>query len=185
MHTLNTHEVICIQTSKSSHPVNGCPSLCKSHCQKGNIALGFSAISVYSMAIPYYNKTRAACGMGFIVVRNACSKVHAYTEAEITSLIPQAPSSFPSFAVHTASDRKLGRNLGTSTQCESESFLPMAMIDLRANFLKQVHAFHMLLLALSPGSLLKNGGRREPGNIWGKSYRLLPPCSGGTNQIAE
>ena len=87
MRTLNTHEVICIQTSKSRHPVNGCPSLCKSHWQKGNVALGFSAISVYSMAIPYYNKTRAACGMGFIVVRNACSKVHAYTEAEITSLM--------------------------------------------------------------------------------------------------
>ena len=61
----------------------------------------------------------------------------------------------------------------------------MAMIDLWANFFKQVHAFHMLLLALSSGSLLKNGGRREPGNIWGKSCRLLPPCSGSTNQIAE
>ena len=185
MHTLNTHEVICIQTSKSSHPVNGYPSLCKSHWQKGNTELGFSAISVYSMAIPYYNKTRAACSTVFIVVRNACSKVHAYTEAEITSHVPQAPSSFPSFAVHTASDGKLGRNLGTSTQCESESFLPMAMINLRANFLKQVHAFHMLLLALSSGSLLKNGGRREPGNIWGKSCPFPPPCSGGTNQIAE
>ena len=40
------------------------------------------------------------------------------------------------------------------------------------------------LLASFPGSLLKNGGRREPGNIHG-SCRLPPPCSGGTNQIAE
>ena len=40
-------------------------------------------------------------------------------------------------------------------------------------------------LASSPGSLLKNGGRREPGNIRGKSCRLPAPCSGGTNQIAE
>ena len=29
-----------------------------------------------------------------------------------------------------------------------------------------------LVLASSPGSLLKNGGRREPGNIRGKSCRL-------------
>ena len=76
--------------------------------KKGNVVLGFSATSVYSMAIPYYNKTRAACGTVFIVVRNACSKVHAYTDTEITSLVPQAPSSFPSFAVHTASNEKLG-----------------------------------------------------------------------------
>ena len=40
-------------------------------------------------------------------------------------------------------------------------------------------------LVTSPGSLLKNGGRREPGNIRRKSCRLLPPCSGSTNQIAE
>ena len=39
-------------------------------------------------------------------------------------------------------------------------------------------------LASSPGSLLKNGGRREPGNIRRKSCRLLAPCSGGINQIA-
>ena len=38
---------------------------------------------------------------------------------------------------------------------------------------------------VSLGSLLKNGGRREPGNIHGKNCRLPPPCSCGTNQIAE
>ena len=37
-------------------------------------------------------------------------------------------------------------------------------------------------LASSPGFLLKNGGRREPGNIRGKSCRLPPPWSGGTNR---
>ena len=40
-------------------------------------------------------------------------------------------------------------------------------------------------VASSPGSLLKSRGRREPGNIRGKSCRLPAPCSGGTNQIAE
>ena len=40
-------------------------------------------------------------------------------------------------------------------------------------------------LASSPGSLLKNGGRREPGNICRKSCQLPVPGSGGTNQIAE
>ena len=43
----------------------------------------------------------------------------------------------------------------------------------------------MFILASSPGSLLIIGGRREPGNIRRKSCRLLAPCSGGTNQIAE
>ena len=37
----------------------------------------------------------------------------------------------------------------------------------------------------SSGSLLKNRGMGEPGNIRGKSCRLLLPCCGGTNQIAE
>ena len=40
-------------------------------------------------------------------------------------------------------------------------------------------------LASSPGSLLKNGRRRKPGNIRGKICRLLAPWSGGTNQIIE
>ena len=31
----------------------------------------------------------------------------------------------------------------------------------------------------------QNEGRREPGNICRKSCRLLAPCCGGTNQIAE
>ena len=72
------------------------------------------------MDIPYYDKARAACG--------TCTQQSSYTESEITSLVPQALSSFPSFAVCTASDRKLGRSMGTSTQFEPESFLPMAMI---------------------------------------------------------
>ena len=40
-------------------------------------------------------------------------------------------------------------------------------------------------LASSPGSLLKNRGKREPGNIRGNSCRLPAPCSSSTNQIAE
>ena len=44
---------------------------------------------------------------------------------------------------------------------------------------------HGFTVASSPGSLLKNGGRREPGNIRGRSCQLLVPCCGCTNQIAE
>ena len=36
-------------------------------------------------------------------------------------------------------------------------------------------------LASFPGSLLKTGGRREPGNIHGKGCELPAPDSGGTN----
>ena len=36
-----------------------------------------------------------------------------------------------------------------------------------------------------PRLSLQNEGRREPGNILRKSCRLLAPCCGGTNQIAE
>ena len=50
----------------------------------------------------------------------------------------------------------------------------------------QANASLSILLASSPGSLLKNKGEeREPGNICGKSCWLPPPCSGGTNQIVE
>ena len=47
----------------------------------------------------------------------------------------------------------------------------------------QAHA--SWLLALFPGILLKNGGRREPGNICGKRCWLPAPGSGSTTQIAE
>ena len=40
-------------------------------------------------------------------------------------------------------------------------------------------------LASFPGSLIKNGERREPGKICGKSCQLSAHGSGGTNQIAE
>ena len=77
----------------------------------GNVALRFSGvISVYSMDIPYH----AACG--------TCAQLSSYAESEITSLVPQASPSFPSFPIRTASDGKLGRSMGTSTQCEPESF---------------------------------------------------------------
>ena len=47
----------------------------------------------------------------------------------------------------------------------------------------QAHA--SWLLALFPSILLKNGGRREPGNICGKRCWLPAPGSGSTTQIAE
>ena len=47
----------------------------------------------------------------------------------------------------------------------------------------QAHA--SWLLASFPGILLKNWGRREPGNICGKTCWLPAPGSGSTTQIAE
>ena len=73
--------------------------------KKGNVVLGFSVISVYLMAIPYCDKARAASGK--------CVELSSYVASEITSLVPHAPSSFPSFAVHSVSDGKLGGSLGT------------------------------------------------------------------------
>ena len=47
----------------------------------------------------------------------------------------------------------------------------------------QISPLALPWVALSPGSLLKNWGRREPGNIRGKSCRLPVPWSAGTNVI--
>ena len=60
--------------------------------------LGFSAISVYFMAIPYCDEARAAC--------STCVQLSLYVESEITNLIPQAPSISPLFIVRVASDGK-------------------------------------------------------------------------------
>ena len=62
---------------------------------KDNVALGFSAISVYSMPILLYrDEARAAYGR--------CEQLSSRAESKITSLVPQAPSRFPSFAVRSA-----------------------------------------------------------------------------------
>ena len=42
-----------------------------------------------------------------------------------------------------------------------------------------------MVASLVPRLSPQKQGRREPGNIRGESCRLPPPCSGGTNQIAE
>ena len=55
--------------------------------RKGNVALGFSAISVYSMIIPYHDKACAACGM--------CVQPSSHAESEIT--IASFPSPHPAF----------------------------------------------------------------------------------------
>ena len=55
------------------------------------------------MAISYCNKAHAACGTTKFI----------HTEFEIASLVTQTPSSFPSFAVHSASNGKLGGSLLT------------------------------------------------------------------------
>ena len=90
---MNTHEVVRIRTQKTA------AIIIQIRQQKGNITLRFSAILVYLLAIPL---RRSPCCLWH--VRTARS----YAESEITSLIPQVPSSFPSYVVCTASDRKLG-----------------------------------------------------------------------------
>ena len=77
------------------------------------------------MPVPYYDKARAAYG--------GCAQQSSYAESENAIVsFPRLPPSFPSFAVCTAIDGKLGGSLGStsaSTQCESESFLPIAIYD--------------------------------------------------------
>ena len=63
--------------------------------QKGSAVLGFSAV------------------MEPVLPAGPTAKFELYAESDITRLIPQAPSSFLSFAVHIASKRNLGRSLGT------------------------------------------------------------------------
>ena len=96
--TLNTREVVRTRTSF--------------HRQRGNVALGFSVISI---AIPYSDEPRAAHGR--------CAQLSSYAESEITSLVPQAPSSFPSFTVRSTMESWAGaceQDYSLGTQCESE-----------------------------------------------------------------
>ena len=94
----------CARTPSRAVSENGCPTSCRFHWQKGNVALGFSTISVYSMAIPYCDdaRGRAACGM-------SCWQLSLYTR-NLKSLV-SFPRPRPAFhrlqAVRTASIRKL------------------------------------------------------------------------------
>ena len=54
---------------------------------------------------PYCEEARTA--------RGRCAQLSSYAKSEITSLVPQAPSSFPSCLTCSASDGKLGGSLGT------------------------------------------------------------------------
>ena len=108
--TWNTHEVVLVSWVVLE---NSCLSSCKFHC---NVALRFSGISVYS------DEAHAVCGR--------CAQLSPHVESEITSLVPQAPSSFPSFAIRSASNEKnwaenWKQHYSFSTQSESESCLPM------------------------------------------------------------
>ena len=111
VHTLNTSEVVSWAVSK-----NDCRSSCsKFHWQKGNIALGFIAISVYLMAISYCDR-KLGRSLGARLLRplaacSWCAQLSLYAESEITSFVPQAPSSLTS-AIRSASDGKLGVSLG-------------------------------------------------------------------------
>ena len=63
----------------------------------------------------------------------------------------------------------------TCSSCPSSLSLITVVIQAHASW----------LLASFPGILLKNWGRREPGNICGKTCWLPAPGSGSTTQIAE
>lgn len=66
MCTLNTHEVVCLRTSKLSYLGLRLPIIVQFDGQKGNLALGFSPISVYLMVILYFNEAHATCAAKFI-----------------------------------------------------------------------------------------------------------------------
>ena len=108
------------------------------------------------MVIPYCYEACTACRM--------CTQLSSFAESEINGLVPQALSSFPSFAVHTVSDLKLGGYLGTrlliqylgtrlliqylgtrlliqySMSCKLKACLPVIMSSrLRANFILRGH----------------------------------------------
>ena len=61
------------------------------------------------------------------------AKLSSYAESEITSLVPQAPSSLPSFAVRSASDGKLGGSLLTR--------LLMALLNVNQNLLASIYIY--------------------------------------------
>ena len=58
------------------------------------------SIKSYCMAISYCDEAHAAHGRW--------AQLSSYTESELTSLIPQAPFNFLSFAVRSANNRKVG-----------------------------------------------------------------------------
>ena len=93
----------------------------------------FSAISVYLMAIPYCDEARGcsrlACGTWAQLLK------FIYAESEITSLVPHAGPVQLSIVcrqyILLATESWAGaweQDYSFSTQCESESCLPMHMI---------------------------------------------------------
>ena len=93
VHTLNTCEI----THKMAAII----------VQKSNVALGFSAVSVYSMTNAFCDKARVAHGR--------CTQLSSYMKSEITSLFPRPHPDFHRLLLCSASDGKLGGSLGTKT----------------------------------------------------------------------
>ena len=81
--------------------------------------------------------------------------------------------------------KELVMNYNTCSHLLATSPQPNCLLPRGIEWQSLIRVDPRYLLASSPGCLLKNGGRREPGNICGRSCRLPAPCSGGTNQIAE
>ena len=122
MRTLNTHEVVQIRTIVCrAFSVNGCLSLYKFHWQKATLHYDFQPFRFTQWPFLYSNKD-AVCGT-----------LSSYTESEITSHIPRAPSSFPLFTaclqyILPATENWAGaweQDYSCSTLCESESGLLM------------------------------------------------------------
>ena len=79
----------------------------------------------------------------------ARTQLSSYAESEITSLVPQAPSSFPSFTIRTASDGKLGGSLETRLLIQHSKILFAYMITAKkrspSHFFAVGHAVEILL----------------------------------------
>ena len=67
------------------------------------------------------------------------------------------------------------------TRAYSQSTIQLLNVQVTKQLCENTWLPSSLVPRLSP----QKRGRREPGNIPGKSCQLQSPCSGGTNQIAE
>ena len=75
--------------------------------------------------------------------------------------------------------RKAGREPGRSDHVPHDVLCVVLCVVLIIELLPTLSVLSVLSadkVASSPGSLLKNGGRREPGNIRGKSCRYQSDC---------
>ena len=83
-HAHYIHEVVHVHTRKTA--ANHCANFTSDNTCVGS----FSHFNL--LPIPHCAETHAAC--------SRCAQLNFYAKSEITSLVPQAPSSCPSFALY-------------------------------------------------------------------------------------